>query len=103
GDLQHARQDEAHVAGRLQGAIERILYDLGRDWPPARKRHAGTDLEDDRGAVAFERPGLRDASLELVGEGARQASRAVDRPHLPGHDRIVEIALDGVATHRLED
>ena len=47
--------------------------------------------------------GFGDAALELAGIGARHAGRALDRPHLPGQDRVVDVALHAVAADRLED
>ncbi len=103
GDLDHARHDEPHVARRLQRAVERILERRGIDRPAARELHARPDLQHDRRAVALEGPGFGEAALELVGEGARQALGALDRPHLPRDDRVVEVALHGIAADRLED
>ena len=105
--LDQARDDEAHVAGRLEAPIEAVLGGVGGDGPPARKLCALADLEDERGPVPLRRPGLGDHRLPLGRLGAGESWLVLDRPDLPADERVVavgdgHVAADGLEVRRVE-
>ena len=100
--LDQARDDEAHVAGRLEAPIEAVLGGVGGDGPPAGELRALADLEDEGGPVPLRRPGLGDHRLPLGGLGAEEPRLVLDGPDLPADERVVAVGDGDVAADGLE-